>query len=130
VGDSLAVWDVPDAPAAPPFLAGLTGALDDLGLRRDEGYHLVGRIPVFGSDHRAFAAAGMPAYGLTVVPVAEAERLRQFVFHPVRSVFRQIVRRPPPFDTYHTPGDALDTLDPAALALVARALEAVVAGMR
>jgi hypothetical protein len=125
VGDSLAVWDVPDG-AAPPFLARVTTALERLGLRRDEQYHMVGRIPVFGSDHRAFAAAGIPAYGFTVVPFAQAAALREFVFQPVRSVFRQLVRRPPPFDTYHTPRDAFDTLDPVALDLVVRALEAIV----
>jgi hypothetical protein len=130
IGDSLAVWDAPDAAQAPPFLHAVAGALDGLGLRRDQGYHLVGRIPVFGSDHRAFAAAGVPAYGLTVVPVAQADRLREFVFRPVRSVFRQLVKRPPPFETYHTPRDGLDTLDPAALALVVRALEAVIAEVR
>jgi Zn-dependent M28 family amino/carboxypeptidase len=129
IGDSLAIWDAPEG-AAPPFLTQLTGALDGLGHRRDEGYHVVGRIPVFGSDHRAFAAVGLPAYGLTVVPSAEAAALRQFVFRPLRSVFRQLVRRPPPFDTYHTSRDALATLDPAALERVARALEAIVRTVR
>src|SRR5204863_57763 len=80
-----------------------------------EGYHLVGRIPVFGSDHRAFAAAGIPAYGFTIVPFAEADALRQFVFSPMRSALRALVRRPVPFDTYHTPRDAFATLEPAAL---------------
>jgi Zn-dependent M28 family amino/carboxypeptidase len=127
IGDSVAIWDVPDGAGAPPFLRAVTGALDGLGLRRDEGYHLVGRIPVFGSDHRAFAAAGVPAYGLSVVPLAEADALRQFVFRPVRSVFRQLVRRPPPFDTYHTSADDLGTLDPRALARVTATLEAIVA---
>ena len=36
-------------------------------------------------------------------------------------------RRPAPFDTYHTPRDAVATLDPRALDLVGRALEAVIA---
>jgi hypothetical protein len=87
----------------------------------------VGRIPVFGSDHRAFAAAGLPAYGLTVVPTSEAEALRQFVFSPLRSALKQMVRRPAPFDTYHTSRDRLATLDPAALGAVGEALEAVIA---
>jgi hypothetical protein len=129
IGDSLALWDAPGPGARVPFLDRVTGALDGLGLRRDEGYHVVGRIPVFGSDHRAFAAAGVPAYGLTAVPAAHAQALRDFVFRPLRTVFRQLAHRPPPFDTYHTPGDALATLDPAALDRVARALEAVVDAM-
>ena len=73
IGDSVAVWDAGDET---PFLRSVGGALDDLGLRRDEGWHQVGRIPVFGSDHRAFAAVGVPAYGLSVVPVREADALR------------------------------------------------------
>jgi hypothetical protein len=124
IGDTLAIWD---APADTPFSRRVGAALDGLGLRRDESWHQVGRIPVFGSDHRAFAQAGIPAYGLTVVPVAEADALRSFVFSPVRSALRNLVRRPPPFDTYHTSRDAGTTLDPAAMALVGRALDAVIA---
>ena len=126
IGDSLAVWD---AGEATPFLHRVTGALEGIGLRRDERYHVVGRIPVFGSDHRAFAAAGIPAYGLSALPSAEAESLRRFVLSPVRSVLLHAVRRPPPFDTYHTSRDAGSTLDPRALALVARALSAIVADL-
>jgi hypothetical protein len=127
VGDSVAVWD---AAAQTPFLSRVCGALEASGLRADESYHVVGRIPVFGSDHRAFAAAGVPAYGLTSVPAAEADALRAFVFHPVRATLRSAVRRPPPFDTYHTARDCSATLDAAALSRVTRALEAVVGSMR
>ncbi|HTO12935.1 MAG TPA: M28 family peptidase [Candidatus Binatia bacterium] len=123
VGDSLAVWD---ALEPTPFLRTVCATLEGLGLRADEGHHVVGRIPVFGSDHRAFAAAGVPAYGFTSVPAAEAAALRQFVFHPVRSAIRASVRRPPPFDTYHTARDTGVMLDPAALDRMAAALTAVV----
>jgi hypothetical protein len=124
IGDSLAVWDTgPET----ELLRRVTGALGGLGLRRDEGYHVVGRIPVFGSDHRAFAALGLPAYGLSVAPVAEVEALRRFVLSPVRSALLHAVRRPPPFDTYHTSRDAASTLDPLALDLVVRGLSAIVA---
>ena len=124
VGDSLAVWD---AVEPTPFLGAVRGALESLGLRADEGHHVVGRIPVFGSDHRAFAAAGVAgSYGFTTVPAAEADALRQFVFHPIRAAVRATVRRPPPFDTYHTARDIGATLDGAALDRMARALEAVV----
>jgi Zn-dependent M28 family amino/carboxypeptidase len=124
IGDSVAVWD---AGEETPFLRRVTAACEGSGLRRDEGYHVVGRIPVFGSDHRAFAAAGIPAYGLSAVPSVHAEALRRFVLSPVRSVLLHAVRRPPPFDTYHTSRDAGATLDPAALDLVARVLTAIVA---
>jgi hypothetical protein len=127
IGDTLAVWDAGDET---PFLRGVAGALGDLGLRRDETWHQVGRIPVFGSDHRAFAAAGVPAYGLTVVPAKEADALRAFVLSPVKSALMHAVRRPVPFDTYHTPGDRGTTLHAGALDLTSRALEAVIASMR
>jgi hypothetical protein len=123
VGDSLVLWD---AAEETPFLTRVTRAFEGLGLRPDEGYHVVGRIPVFGSDHRAFTGIA-PAYGLTVVPVAQADALRNFVFRPVQSALRFLVRRPPPFDTYHSRGDSGDTLSPAALDLVLRALERLVA---
>ena len=127
IGDSLAVWDVGEET---PFLRTVGGAFEDLGLRRDESWHQVGRIPVFGSDHRAFAAAGVPAYGLSIVPAREADALRAFVLSPVRSVLMHAIRRPVPFDTYHTPNDLGTSLDPAALALVTRALTAVIAATR
>ena len=125
VGDSLALWD---ATEETPFLTRVGGAFEGLGWRRDEGYHVVGRIPVFGSDHRAFAPFGIPAYGLTAVPSDGVEALRRFIFQPVRAVLGR-VRRPPPFDTYHTHRDTSATLDAAALDRMVAALEAVIAEM-
>jgi hypothetical protein len=124
IGDTPAIWD---AAADTPFLGTVRAAFESLGRRADESYHVVGKIPVFGSDHRAFAAAGVPAYGLSVVPAAEAESLRQFVLSPVKSAISAVQRRPVPFDTYHTRRDALATVDGAALDMVVRSLEAVVA---
>ena len=123
-GDTLAIWD---AEADTPFLRTVRGALESTGRRADETYHVVGRIPVFGSDHRAFAALGVPAYGFTLVPSANAEALRQFIWSPLRSALRHLVRRPVPFDTYHTPRDRGGTLQAPALALALRGLEAVIA---
>ena len=123
IGDSVALWD---ATEETPFLGRVGAALERIGLRRDAGYHVVGRIPMFGSDHRAFAPLGVPAYGFTLVPSANAEALRQFVFSPLRSALRHLIRRPVPFDTYHTPRDRSSTLEPEALALALRALEAVI----
>jgi Peptidase family M28 len=124
IGDSIVIWD---AAGETPFLGTVTAALEGLGLRRDASYHTVGRIPMFGSDHRAFAPLGVPAYGFTLVPSANAEALRQFVFSPLRSALRHLIRRPVPFDTYHTPRDRGGTLEPPALALALRGLEAVIA---
>jgi hypothetical protein len=126
VGDSVALWD---AATQTPFLARVRGGLEALGLRAEESYHVVGRIPVFGSDHRAFAAAGVPAYGLTVVPATEADALRRFVLSPVQGALRVFGRRPPPFDTYHTSRDTSATLSAAALERAVAALAAVVAAL-
>jgi hypothetical protein len=123
IGDSVVIWDAADET---PFLERVSAALRSIGLARDAGHHVVGRIPMFGSDHRAFAPLGVPAYGFTLVPSANAEALRQFVFSPVRSAIRHLIRRPVPFDTYHTPRDRGSTLEPRALALALRALEAVI----
>jgi Zn-dependent M28 family amino/carboxypeptidase len=123
IGDSLVVWDAAEESA---FTRVVRGACDSLGLVSDEGYHVVGRIPRFGSDHRAFAAAGVPAYGLTVIPRANADTLRRFIFRPRWGALRFLLRRPAPFDTYHTSGDSLATLEPRALTLTTRALEAVI----
>jgi len=127
VGDSLALWD---AAADTPFLASVRRAFEGFGLRADEGYHVVGRIPVFGSDHRAFADAGVPAYGLTTVPAHEVPALRQFIFSPLRTMFRGGGHRPKPFDTYHTAGDTGATLDATALDRMVNALTAVVETLR
>jgi hypothetical protein len=126
IGDSVVIWDAPEETA---FTRRIAGALEGLGLRRDETWHQVGRIPMFGSDHRAFAAAAIPAYGLTIVPRSEAEALRQFVLNPGRSVLRLMRRRPVPFDTYHTARDAGPTVQAAALELTERALRAIVADL-
>jgi len=123
VGDSLALWD---ATEETPFLKAVRGSFEAFGLRADESYHVVGRIPVFGSDHRAFADAGVPAYGLTTVPAHEVPALRQFIFSPLRTMFRGGGRRPKPFDTYHTAGDNGATLEASALERMASALAAVV----
>ena len=125
IGDALVIWD---APTDSEFLRLATGALEQLGRRRDESYHVIGRIPVFGSDHRAFADADLPAYGLSIVPTREAEALRQFIRNP-SGVLRHLTHRPAPFDTYHTSRDAFATLEPAACDAVARALEAIIAAL-
>ena len=107
IGDSVAVWDTQ---ATTPFLTRVTTAFRGLGLAGDADYHVVGRIPIFGSDHRAFAALGVPAYGLSVVPRGEADGLRRLVLSPVRSTLMTLLQRPVPFDTYHTRGDAGTTV--------------------
>ena len=99
------------APVAPE----MRGAVDDAAaLLRSLGHDV---------------ASQDPAYGFTMVPVAHADALRRFVLSPVRSIFRSLIHRPPPFHTYHTSGDALETLEPASLDRAAAALTAIVAGL-
>lgn len=123
IGDTLALWD---AGADTALALAFGRAVGGLGYRRDETYHVVGRIPVFGSDHRAFAEAGVPAHGLTAIPGAGADALRRFVFSPWRGLLRQLVHPPRPFDTYHTPRDRSETLEPAAADRVGAALESLI----
>jgi len=123
--DSVAIWD---AAEETPFLGGgAEGARVHRARARREPITSWVASRCFGSDHRAFAPEGVPAYGFTLVPSRNAEALRQFVFSPMRSAFRYLIRRPTPFDTYHTARDAGVTLQPAAMALALRALEAVIA---
>ena len=123
-GDTLVVWD---GAGDTDFLRRVGTAFEHLGRRREESYHIVGRIPVFGSDHRAFSAAGVPAYGLTTVPAREAEGLRRFVLSGHAGVLRNLGQRPVPFDTYHSSRDTFATLEAGACDAVVAALEAIVA---
>jgi hypothetical protein len=126
IGDSLALWDVTPALADTPLVRAWIGAVEGLGYRRDESYHLAEPVPFFGSDHRPFVDRGVPAVGLTVVPTAAADALRAFIYSGVRGILVPPARRPPPFTTYHTADDRPETLEPAALARVVDALEGLV----
>ncbi|MFQ5521224.1 MAG: M28 family peptidase, partial [Candidatus Methylomirabilia bacterium] len=48
IGDALVIWDAVPPSDHSPMLRTFAGALEALGYRRDETYHVVGRIPVFG----------------------------------------------------------------------------------
>jgi hypothetical protein len=126
IGDSLALWDVTPALEETPLVRGFVAAVEALGYRRDETYHLAEPVPFFGSDHRPFADRGVPGVGLTAIPRASMEPLRAFIYGGVRGILIPPGRRPPPFTTYHTTGDTPDTLEPPTLAAVGQALEAFV----
>jgi hypothetical protein len=123
IGDTLALWDVTPALLETPLLRAWVAAVEGLGYRRDETYHLAEPVPFFGSDHRPLADRGVAGVGLTVVPTAAAEALRAFIYGGVRGILVPPARRPPPFTTYHTAADGPDTLEPAALARTGEALE-------
>jgi len=125
IGDSLALWDVTPALAESPLVRAWIAAAESLGYRRDETYHLAEPVPFFGSDHRPLVDRGVPGVGLTAVPTGAAEALRAFIYGGVRGALVPPARRPPPFTTYHTAGDAPETLEPAALARAVTVLEAL-----
>ena len=123
IGDSLALWDVTPVVERTPLLRAIITAVETLGYRRDESYHLAAPVPFFGSDHRPFADRGVPAVGLTVVPTPAVEALRRFIYGGIRGVLVPPARRPPPFTTYHTALDRPESLEPAALARVVTVLD-------
>jgi Zn-dependent M28 family amino/carboxypeptidase len=126
IGDSLALWDVTPALEPTPLVRAFIAAVEALGYRRDETYHLAEPVPFFGSDHRPFVDRGVPGVGLTAVPRAAIEPLRAFIYGGVRGIIVPPARRPPPFTTYHTSGDTPETLEPPTLAAVERVLEVLV----
>jgi aminopeptidase YwaD len=126
IGDSLALWDVTPTLQATPLVRAWIATMEALGYRRDETYHLGEPVPFFGSDHRPFADRGIPGVGLTAIPRASMEPLRAFIYGGVRGILVPPARRPPPFTTYHTTGDAPETLEPETLAAVETALEVLV----
>jgi Peptidase family M28 len=123
IGDSLALWDVTPALEATPLIRAWIAAVEALGYRRDETYHLAEPVPFFGSDHRPFVDRGVPGVGLTAIPREAIEPLRAFIYSGVRGILVPPARRPPPFTTYHTSEDAPETLEPPTLVAVERALE-------
>lgn len=126
IGDSLALWDVTPALEGTPLVRAWIAAVEALGYRRDETYHLADPVPFFGSDHRPFVDRGVPGVGLTAIPRASMEPLRAFVYGGVRGILIPPARRPPPFTTYHTRRDTPDTLEPLTLGAVQRVLEILV----
>jgi hypothetical protein len=126
IGDSLALWDVTPALEGTPLVRAWIAAVEALGYRRDETYHLADPVPFFGSDHRPFVDRGVPGVGLTAMPRASIEPLRAFIYGGLRGILVPPARRPPPFTTYHTTGDTPETLEPPTLGAVERVLEALV----
>jgi hypothetical protein len=126
IGDSLALWDVTPSLESTPLVRAWIAAVEALGYRRDETYHLADPVPFFGSDHRPFVDRGVPGVGLTAIPRASIEPLRAFIYGGVRGILTPPARRPPPFRTYHTTDDTPETLELGTLAAVEQVLEGLV----
>lgn len=122
IGDTVALWDVQEKDKARPGVRALTDTLKEMGVP-----HVVeGKIPRFGSDHKKFAEAGVPALALTAVPQRDEALLREYVFRPHLPKWAERKNRPAIFRTYHTPDDTADTLQEGAMRLMADVISRIV----
>ena len=80
-------------------------------------------VQELGLDPKTLPPRDRERYWYTVITRARVDSAG------LRSTFMTLLRRPVPFDTYHTSRDALRTLQPAAMDLTVRALEAVIEEM-
>ena len=123
IGDALGVWDV-RGPAENSLLVDAFAAAAEA----EEIYHGThGAVPLYSSDHRSFADAGLPAVGITVLPQEDEAVLRDYVDHPGRWRWLMPWFRPTIFRTYHGPGDRARAVDPAAIDMVSRVVRRMVA---
>lgn len=76
------------------------------------------------SDDRVFSAAGAPTISLGHQPMAEAERLRQFLINP--QGYDRAAPPPAVLTLIHTPNDTIAAVEPATLALAADTFTALV----
>lgn len=118
IGDTIAVWDSKKDERETPGIGALIQALRQTRL----GDVVEGRIPRYGSDHRKFAEAGIPAVGLTVIPKRDEAVLREYIFRPKSPKWADRKNRPTIFQTYHSPGDSVETLEEAAMRRMADVL--------
>jgi hypothetical protein len=116
IGDAYGVWDVVGPAVGSPIVEALLQAGKNLKIYN--GTH--GGVPRFGSDHLAFSRKGLAAVGVTVLPRHDEDKLRAYIEDPNNPKWLLNFVRPTIFQTYHTSGDAPDTLDPAALELTIR----------
>ena len=116
IGDAFGIWDIDGGMEDSLIVRALRAAGKAEGVYA--GVH--GPVPRFSSDHWSFLERGVPAVGLTVLPRADESALRAYVAGP--NSLRWLLRwlRPTIFRTYHTASDSAETVEPAALAMVAR----------
>ncbi len=116
IGDAFGIWDIHEGMEDSLIVRALRAASKAEGVYA--GVH--GPVPRFPSDHWSFLERGVPAVGLTVLPRADESALRAYVADP--NSLRWLLRwmRPTIFRTYHTASDSAETVEAAALAMVAR----------
>ena len=122
IGDTVAVWESKKAERETLAVRTLLRTLK--AMKAD---HVVeGDIPRFGSDHVTFQQAGVPALALTMIPNADKEILRDFVFHPRSPRWRNRKNWPSIFHRYHTPRDTADSLQENAMRLMSEVVRRTV----
>ena len=114
-GDAFGLWDV----SGPAKDSAVVRAFREAGKAAGIYNGVHGRVPRYGSDHRAFAAEGVAAVGLTVLPKADERTLRDYVADPNRLRWILPRLRPTIFQTYHSPADGPQTVQPESLEMTA-----------
>ncbi len=122
IGDTVAVWESKETERETLAVRTLLRTLK--AMKAD---HVVeGDIPRFGSDHVRFQQAGVPALALTMIPNADKEILRDFVFNPRSPRWRNRKNWPSIFHRYHTPRDTADSLQENAMRLMSEVVRRTV----
>jgi len=85
-----------------------------------------GIVPRFGSDHRVFAAKGIAAVGVSVLPREDEQRLRAYVDNPNSLRWLLNFFRPAIFRTYHTSADKFETVSAEAVDMTAKLVTEIV----
>lgn len=118
IGDAVAVWDLKKEERERPGIRTLIQTLREMPV-----HHVVeGKIPGHSSDHKKFAAAGIPAVAVTIYPKREEALLKEFMFQPRLPKWADRKNRPSVFQTYHTADDTAATLQESALQLMSEAI--------
>jgi aminopeptidase YwaD len=110
IGDSVAIWGVKEGLQNSLIVNALEKTLKETGIY----YGIVGEVPGFYGDHMSFAKKGIPAVGFTIVSKDDEVKLKAYIKNPIVRKFSDV---PSLFQTYHTPNDTPQTIQPSALKL-------------
>lgn len=132
-GDVIAIWPITKEVEGSPALENLRQVLKEGGYLYGE----VGKLPLFGSDHKPFRKAGFKgAFTLTLVPSIEREEIRRFATSYISGIkfvlalfspqLRKRFKIPLFFQRYHSPEDKSQYLKEESLKLMSEVLYKVV----
>ncbi|MEH6526405.1 MAG: M28 family peptidase [Sneathiella sp.] len=115
IGDAFGIWDLRDNLESSKIVKAIQQAGKDLGVHNETH----GPVPRYSSDHHRFYLTGIPAVGVTVLPEADGQTLRDYIANPNAFRWIRTANRPTIFQTYHSPQDLPSTIDPKALDMTA-----------